>query len=41
LRKVPPGEYKIALFIGEWDGANYIGDVKYALNKTFIGKTGP
>ena len=38
MRKVPPGEYKIALFIGEYDGANYIGDVKYVLNDTFIKK---
>ncbi len=36
LSKVPPGEYKIALFIGEYDGTNYTGDVKYVLPQTFI-----
>jgi hypothetical protein len=35
-KKVPPGEYKIALWAGDWNGNAYEGGVKYVMERTFI-----
>lgn len=40
-KKVPPGEYKIALWIGDWNGSTFDGGVKYVLPNTFVRSNGP
>lgn len=40
-KNVPPGEYKIALWIGDWNGSTFEGGVKYVLPNTFVRSNGP
>lgn len=40
-KKVPVGEYKIAVWIGDWNGSSFEGGVKYVLPSTFIRSNGP
>ena len=39
--KALPGVYKLALWVGEFDGKTYVGDVKYVVEKPFIKSKGP
>jgi hypothetical protein len=39
--KMLPGMYKIALWVGEFDGQTYVGDVKYVAEKPFVKSKDP
>ncbi len=40
-KTVAPGEYKVVLWVGDYDGSRFIGHIYYTFDHTFIRSNGP